>query len=66
MFHYVFCRIFKVILLTKTTAAQNEVALSHHRVRRLYFLADVFATTMVKSAFFLDEDHHKTKLHKLY
>ena len=31
------------ILLTKTTAAQNEVALSYHRVRGLYFLAVVFA-----------------------
>ena len=34
------------IFLTKTTAAQNEVALSHHRVRGLYFLAVVFAATM--------------------
>ena len=30
------------ILLTKTTAAQNDVALSYHRVRGLYFLAVVF------------------------
>ena len=30
------------ILLTKTTAAQNEVALSYHKVRGLYFLAAVF------------------------
>ena len=29
------------ILLTKTTAAQNEVALSYHKVRGLYFLAVV-------------------------
>ena len=35
-----------IILLTKTTAAQNEVALSHHRVRGLYFLAVVFAATI--------------------
>ena len=30
------------ILLTKTTAAQNEAALSYHRLRGLYFLAVVF------------------------
>ena len=35
------------ILLTKKTAAQNEVALSYHRVRGLYFLAVVFAATIV-------------------
>ena len=29
-------------LLTKTTAAQNEDALSYHKVRGLYFLAVVF------------------------
>ena len=34
--------------LTKTTAAQNEVALSYHRVRRLYFVAVVFVTTICK------------------
>ena len=30
------------VLLTKTTAMQNEVALSYHRVRVLYFLAAAF------------------------
>ena len=30
------------ILLTKTTAAQNEVALNYHRVHGLYFLAAFF------------------------
>ena len=35
------------ILLTKTTAAQNEVALSYHNVHGLYFLAVVFVTTIV-------------------
>ena len=35
------------ILLTKITAAQNEVALRYHRVRGLYFLAVIFATTIV-------------------
>ena len=33
------------ILLTKTTAGQNEVALSYHSVRGLYFLA-VFVSTI--------------------
>ena len=36
----------KTIHLIKTTAAQNEVALSYHRVRGLYFLAVVFVATM--------------------
>ena len=31
----------------KTTAAQNEVALSCHRVRRVYFVAVIFAATTV-------------------
>ena len=35
------------ILPTKTTAARNAVALSYHRVRGLYFLAVVFAATIV-------------------
>ena len=40
-----------IILLTKTTAAQNEVALSYHRVRGLYFMAVVFAATIVPLVF---------------
>ena len=35
-----------IILLTKTTAAQIEVALSYQRVRGLYFLTVVFAVTI--------------------
>ena len=35
------------ILLTKTTAAQTEDALSYYRVRGLYFLAAVFVATIV-------------------
>ena len=35
------------IFLTKTTAAQNNVALSYCRLRGLYFLAVVFAATIV-------------------
>ena len=35
------------ILLTKTTAAQNEVRLSYYKVRELYFLAVVFAAGKV-------------------
>ena len=34
------------ILLTKTAAARNEVVLSYHRVRGLYFLAVVFVATI--------------------
>ena len=34
------------ILLTKTIAAQNEDALSYHRLRRLYFLVVVFEATI--------------------
>ena len=29
-----------IILLTKITAAQNEITLDYHRMRGLYFLAD--------------------------
>ena len=36
-----------VTLLTKITAAQNEVALSYRKVRGLYFLAVAFAGTIV-------------------
>ena len=35
------------ILVTKTTAAQNEVALSYHRVHGVNFLAVVFTATVV-------------------
>ena len=35
------------ILLTKTTAAQNKVALTYYRVRGLYFLAVVFVRSIV-------------------
>ena len=34
------------ILLTKTTAEQNEVALSYYNARRLYFMAVVFVGTI--------------------
>ena len=33
--------------LAKITATQNVVALSYHRVRGLYFLAVIFAATIV-------------------
>ena len=36
-----------IILLTKTTATQNEVALSYHRLRGVYFPAVVFVSTIV-------------------
>ena len=41
------------ILLTKTTAVRNGVALSYRSVRGLYFLTVVFATTI---AIFTSED----------
>ena len=37
-------------VLTKITAAQNEVLLRYHKVRRLYFLAGIFAATIIASA----------------
>ena len=37
----------KIILLTKTTAGQNEVALSYHNVRGLYFLTVAFVATII-------------------
>ena len=40
--------IIAIILLTKTTAAQSEVALSYHKVRGLYFPAVVIAVTIEK------------------
>ena len=36
------------ILLTKVTATQNEVTLRYHRVCGLYFLAVIFAATIVE------------------
>ena len=39
------------ILLTRTTAAQNVVALSYHIMRGLYFLAVVFVTSIVAMHF---------------
>ena len=39
----------RIILLTKTTAAQNDFALSYHRVRGLYSLAVDFVATIGKS-----------------
>ena len=36
------------IFLTKITAAQNEVALSCHRVRELYFLAVIFVASIIE------------------
>ena len=49
------------ILLTKITAAQNEVAHSYHSVRGLYFLAVVFAATIGVISFSLcGETHSET------
>ena len=38
----------ETILLTKITAAQNDVALCYRRVRGLYFVAVVFAATIIR------------------
>ena len=46
-----------IILLTKTTAAQNEVALGYHRLRGLYFPAVVSVTTICSKI----ENKFKTK-----
>ena len=43
--------IYIIILLTKTTAAQNEVALSYYRMRGLYFLTVIFAATILLKRF---------------
>ena len=45
------------ILLTKTTAAQNEVALSYYRLRGLYFLAGVSMRSIVKTR--IDNNDHE-------
>ena len=36
-----------IIVVSKTTAAQNGVALSYHKVRGLYFLAVGFVRSML-------------------
>ena len=40
-----------IILLTKTTAAQSNDALSYYTVRGLYFLAVVFVRSICKTVF---------------
>ena len=40
-------------MLTKITASKNEVVLSYHRVRGLYFLAAVLAATVVITFWYL-------------
>ena len=45
--NYVTVRFIAYIPLTKTTAAQNEVTLSYHRLRGLYFPAVISVTTIV-------------------
>ena len=45
--HVLLATLLKQILFTKTTAAQNEVALSCQKVLGLYFLAVVFAATII-------------------
>ena len=38
------------ILHTKITTALNEAVLSYHRVRRLYFVAVVLSTTIIRDS----------------
>ena len=38
--------VYHTIVLTETTAVQNNVALSYRKVHGLYFLAVVFATSI--------------------
>ena len=38
-------------LLTKTTATQNEDALSYHRVRGLHFMAVIFVGSIICAKF---------------
>ena len=45
----------RYILLTKTTAAQNEDALSYYTVRGLYFLAVIFVRSPGPFILFLEE-----------
>ena len=40
-------KLYIYILVTKTTAAQNEGALSYHRLCGLYFLAVVFVAAVI-------------------
>ena len=49
------------ILLTKTIAAQNKVALSYHKVRGLYLLAVVFVRSIyeVSNMKFDSKSQHK-------
>ena len=42
----------------KTTAARNEVALSYHKVRGLYFLAVVFVRNIITSVLRMDRGPH--------
>ena len=50
--HFSFLVRFYHILLTKTTAALNEAALSYHNVRGLYFVAVVFVRSIVLDKMF--------------
>ena len=54
-----------IILLKKTTAARSEVALSYHKVRGLYFLAVVFAATIIVCSYGAFAVHvlHHTVMH---
>ena len=54
------------ILLTKTTAAQNGVVRSYHKVRGLYFLAVVFVRRISKDDFGLYKTLEDVNVRILY
>ena len=49
----------KIILFTKTTATQNEVAPSYHKVRGLYIQTVDFARTLRRETFRMITVEHK-------
>ena len=49
IYYNVYFHLYIIIVVAKTTAAQNEVALTYHKVRGLYFLAVVFAASIIQN-----------------
>ena len=56
------CFLIRTTLLTKLTAAKNEVTLRYHRVHWLYFLAAIFAATI----YIIQYTYHKRWVHNLH
>ena len=53
---------YKTILLTKITAAQNEVALIYHRVLGLYFLTVFFTARSYCCVYNQKKEHAITEI----